>query len=381
MDHPKPTAQSTPLFPFSSAHVPAEIAAAVCSRPLESAQGGSGRVRRPRISAHGARRVIILLGALGAASAWSMPASASDGVLEINQACALQTGCFSGDTAGLPVTITGTAGRSYRLTSDLVVPNENTSGIQVFIDDVGIDLNNFTIRGPVVCSGTPLACTPNTGSGVGIERGFSLLSGTSVRNGSIRGMGNNGVLLGVQSEVTHVRARSNRLSGIDVESGSTVSGNAAYQNGNDGIFANTGSTVSGNTTRQNGGNGIQTSSGSTVSGNTAYQNGSDGILTASGSTVSGNSAYQNGGNGIQTGTGVTVAGNTAYNNEGDGIQASSGSTVSGNTVRFNTGFGLDLLSGSGYRENVITNNTAGTVNGPSLVNLGNNTCNGSTVCP
>lgn len=288
------------------------------------------------------------------------PASASDGVLEINQTCAVQTGCFAGDTAGLPVTITGSAGRSYRLTSDLVVPNENTSGIQVFIDDVGIDLNNFTIRGPVVCSGTPLACTPTTGSGVGVERGFSLLSGTSLRNGSIRGMGNAGVLLGVQSEVTHVRARSNRLSGIEVGSGSTVSGNTAYQNGNDGIFANTGSTVSGNTTRQNGGNGIQTSSGSTVSGN---------------------AAYQNGGNGIQTGTGVTVAGNTAYDNEGDGIQAGSGSTVSGNTVSFNTGFGLDLLTQSGYRENVITTNTAGTVNGPTLVNLGNNACNGSTVCP
>ena len=33
------------------------------------------------------------------------PALASDGVLEINQTCAVQTGCFTGDTAGFPVTI------------------------------------------------------------------------------------------------------------------------------------------------------------------------------------------------------------------------------------------------------------------------------------
>ena len=49
------------------------------------------------------------------------PVLAVDGVLEINHTCAVQTGCFSGDTAGYPVTIDGTAGRSYRLTGDLIV--------------------------------------------------------------------------------------------------------------------------------------------------------------------------------------------------------------------------------------------------------------------
>ena len=45
------------------------------------------------------------------------PALAVDGVVEINQTCAVQTGCFSGDTAGYPVTITQPG--SYRLTSNL----------------------------------------------------------------------------------------------------------------------------------------------------------------------------------------------------------------------------------------------------------------------
>ena len=37
-------------------------------------------------------------------------AYAVDGVAEINETCAVQTGCLSGDTAGYPVTIDGTAG-------------------------------------------------------------------------------------------------------------------------------------------------------------------------------------------------------------------------------------------------------------------------------
>jgi hypothetical protein len=61
-------------------------------------------------------------------------------------------GCFSGDAAGLPVTINGAAGRSYRLTGDLTVPDENTNGIVVSANDIGIDLNNFAIIGPVTCS-------------------------------------------------------------------------------------------------------------------------------------------------------------------------------------------------------------------------------------
>ncbi len=73
------------------------------------------------------------------------PALATDGVAEINQTCAVQTGCFSGDTAGYPVTIDGTAGRSYRLTGDLIVPDENTDGIKVSTPSVTIDLNGFEI--------------------------------------------------------------------------------------------------------------------------------------------------------------------------------------------------------------------------------------------
>ena len=55
---------------------------------------------------------------------------AGEGVLEINQACAVNTGCFPGDTALFPVIIQGAmAPGSYILTSNLVVPDPNTTAV------------------------------------------------------------------------------------------------------------------------------------------------------------------------------------------------------------------------------------------------------------
>ena len=96
------------------------------------------------------------------------PALATDGVAEINHTCAAQTGCFSGDSAGYPVTITQPG--SYRLTSNLIVPDENTSGILVSTSDVGIDLNNFAIIRSG-CKGRTTNCTPPWGR----DRGWTYL--------------------------------------------------------------------------------------------------------------------------------------------------------------------------------------------------------------
>ena len=279
---------------------------------------------------------MIALLALGLAS----PALAVDGVLEINQACAVSTGCFSGDAAGLPVTIT--AAGSYRLTSNLTVPDENTDGIVVSADDVGIDLNNFAIIGPVTCSGTPLTCSPTSGTGSGIERSSSggiSIRGTSVKNGSITGVGYIGVALGEEAEVTNVHVRWCAAGGISADKYSTVSGNRAHSNG----F------------------GIAAGDGSVISGNTISKNSSYGIVTFKGSTVSGNAVSSNG---------------------IDGIFVEEGSVVSGNTVRKNTGYGIRFQGTAGYSGNVISNNTAGTVTGTVYaVEFGQNVCDGNTTCP
>ncbi len=298
---------------------------------------------------------------LAAAALWTVPqgpALAGDGVLEINQSCAA-VGCFAGDTAGFPVTIT-TPG-SYRLTSNLTVADANTRAISLTTGEVSIDLNGFAIRGPVTCSGSgsSLACTPSSGSGGGINTTNTTFREQSVRNGSITGMGGRGVEIGYQGEVVEVRARWN-LGG--------------------GIYANNGSALSGCTAHENLGEGIIGGSGSVVSGSSAYANSGRGIVIGYAGTVTANTAYLNGEDGIWTNYGATISNNSAYSNAGNGIQAYSGSTVQGNTARQNTGYGLNVLSQAAYRDNTVSGNIGGTVGGTGT-NMGGNSCNGTATCP
>lgn len=313
--------------------------------------------------------------------ALSPTARATDGVAEINHTCAVLTGCFPGDSPGYPIGIQATAGsKSFRLTSDLIVPSVNTNAILIRSPSISIDLNGFEIVG-FDCVGATTDCTPTSGGAPGIASILSPNRGVSVKNGSITGMGSTGINLSnvTQSEITNVQVRWNRGSGILVGAGATVSGNTAYQNGNDGIFAGAGSIISGNTAHLNADDGIRGDAGSVITGNTAYQNVDDGIRGDTGSTVSGNTAYQNGDVGIFAADGSTVSGNTVSTNGGIGIQTFSGCTVQENTVRGNTGFGLSLGSESAYRESVITGNTGGTVSGG--VNMFSNSCNGTMTCP
>jgi hypothetical protein len=282
-----------------------------------------------------------------------------DGVLEINQTCAQQTGCFVGDQPGYPVSITLPG--SYRLTSNLVVPDENTDGIVVNTSDVRIDLNDFSIIG-AGCVGVATNCTPSSGTGSGVERTANSNRGLFVKNGSIVGMGNYGVYLGDQSEVSNLNARWNRFTGIFVGNSSIVTGSSAYQNGGTGISAANAAVLSRNTAYLNGGTGIFTSFGSTVSENTAYSNAADGISASSGSII---------------------RGNTSNDNFGNGIVALTGCTVDGNNVRGNDGYGLSLSSTTTYRNNTVTSFAIpvplGTIN--SGVDMGGNSCDGKTTCP
>lgn len=228
---------------------------------------------------------------------WGGSAFASDGVLEINHACAINGGCFSGDPAGYPIKIDGSAGGSYRLTSNLVVPDENTNGISVAAPSISIDLNGFEIVRSG-CEGATTDCKPESGSGVGVVMSPASIGG-SVRNGSITGMGAHGVQSSAhQTEAKDLRLRWNRFTGVAVGHGSIVTGNTSYGNGGDGFRAG---------------------NGSVVSGNTAYDNGEKGIV------------------------------------------AFGECLIQGNSFTNNAGFGMVLSVTDGYRENVISNNTLGTV--------------------
>ena len=297
----------------------------------------------------------LLLGSISTILA--VPALASDGALQINQACAVQTGCFTGDTAGFPVTI-ATAG-SYVLTGNLVIPDEHVDVIIVQAPNVHIDLNGFSIARQG-CLDVP-SCTRKTGDGNAILVSDSNVRSVSVANGSVVGTGR-GVELRDDAQVRNLTVRLTGGTGIRVQSSSIVSGCAAIENGGNGIsLEGDGAVVSGSTARGNVFNGIFGGEGSAVSGNSAHGN-ANGIVAVDGSTVSDNSA----------------SANTQY-----GILTGPGTAVRGNVVRNNQTYGLSLTFDSTYRENTSTSNAVGAVLGG--VNLGDNYCAGTGVvsasCP
>jgi hypothetical protein len=296
------------------------------------------------------------------------PAFAVDGVLEINQTCAVLTGCFSGDASGFPVTIDGSAGSSYTLTGNLAVPDANTTAISVSANAVTIDLGGFEIRGVTTCSGSPVSCSPS-GSGRGIAVTSANVREVRVHNGMVTGMGSLGISLATQAIVEDVRVTQNRATGVLVNSSSIIRNSTAAWNGQHGLFGSNGSILTGNVSYQNGFDGISGGSGSLISGNSAYANGNDGILGAEGATIIDNMSQSNG-----DATNPTTD---------DGIECSIGCTVRGNTVSSNSGYGLTLGVDSVFRQNVVTDNTTGTVTGG--IDRGDNYCagngTGTDFCP
>jgi len=337
------------------------------------------------------------------------PGLAADGVVEINQACATQTGCFAGDAPGFPVTITGAApATSFRLTGDLSVATANDTGILVLRNGVRIDLGGFAIRGPVTCSGLPLVCSASgTGDGIGVDDP-EFREQVTVRNGEVSGMGRSGVLLGSASVVEALHASHNAEAGIAVQSESAVRDSAATTNGAWGIIASAGGVIEGCAAFRNKFDGIASGNESVVTRNTARTNGANGISGNLDSVIANNNASGNGTNGI-TATRGTISGNTVSLNKvdgilcagtclitdnavgsngatgvGDGIECGSpGCSVRGNTVAHSADRGLKLVAGATYRENTMVGNVAGAVSGGT--NLGDNFCNGvgvgSAACP
>ncbi len=256
-------------------------------------------------------------------SACALPLYAVDGVVLINQNTALAGNVTPGDTPGFPVTIA--APGSYKLSGNLTVPDANTTAIEITADNVTIDLNGFSIIGPVVCSGFPVkSCTP-TGSGVGVKAG--LATNVTVLNGVIRGMGAAGIALdeaGVRVE--GIRATSNGMVGIRASS-AIVKSCEVTQNGGVGIFNS--AVVIGNIVTGNASHGVQVFSG-VVTNNFAFKNGGNGI-DATFASVTGNQVRESGMAGIRAGCPSSVVGNAAVANAGgDILTAGSGCTLTNN---------------------------------------------------
>lgn len=167
----------------------------------------------------------------------AMPSWAVDGVTLIDQNKAMAGNVTPGDTPGFPVTLSLPG--SYRLAGNLTVPNANIDAIVIAASHVTLDLNGFAILGSTDCSGGLDPCA-NNGIGSGIHTP-DVQFNVTIRNGTIQGMGNEGIFLRGDSHlVENMHVRSNGFGGIFIgssndQAGSIVQNNTAQRNGGDGI--------------------------------------------------------------------------------------------------------------------------------------------------
>jgi hypothetical protein len=180
--------------------------------------------------------------------------------------------------------------------------------IVIGVDGVTLDLDGFTISGPVTCSGAPpqKVCTPVGSNADGVS-GMGR-SQTVVRNGQVRGFARGGVMLGARSRVESLHLSHNGTYGMYVESDSLIAGNTSWNNGWSGISAR-GSLVRDNTVSGNGSTGIWTAWGSVVTDNRITGNGGFGVQHAAGTTTGYGRNVFVGNAGIVVGATVKIADN------------------------------------------------------------------------
>lgn len=263
---------------------------------------------------------------------------AGDGVLEINQTCAIQTGCFSGDAPGFPVSIDGSAGRSYVLTSDLSVSDPNTSGILLETSRISIDFNGFSLTGFSIGTGTADGVT-GTGTN-GSFAGFTTLS-----SGTIRGFRAWAVDLGGAEgvRVANMVIEFNGIGGVELGEAAQVVDNRLSSNG--GISSDSI---------------LLLGEGGLVSRNSIVDSGRYGIFSLGGTLISENVVRGFGESGI--------------------VAANFGNSVLNCLIR-NDGTGTGLVLGnfsSAYRGNTISNVATSVASG---TDVGGNLCQGQLTCP
>jgi hypothetical protein len=161
----------------------------------------------------------------------------------------------------------------------------------------------------------------------------------TVRNGTVRGFGGDGINLNSSqnNQLTDLRVQSNGGKGINAGSNSRIDGCTAQSNVV-GIATGSGCTVNQCTALSNTGTGI-TAFNSTLAHCSAFSNGQFGINASSGTTVTDCAAGWNTSTGIFA-DGCTVTRCTSRGNGGDGITNSHGSILDC-TVNENTGNGIN----------------------------------------
>lgn len=251
--------------------------------------------------------------ALAVAAAFSLQtAFAVDGVILIDQNKALLGNATPGDAPGFPVSIT--RGGSYRLSTNLTVPNSGTVGISIETGDpVTIDLNGFAILGPNTCSVT---CSQPNNAGTGIATGLGNSNGVEIYGGTIHGMGGTAIsLVGFGNTVRNMRVRHNGRGGI--QASGIIMKNIVELNGVFGISTFQ-AVVQDNFVNDNDGVGIFAFRG-TVSDNHSERNTSFGFQSLNFSSGV-----------VQPIPNAGFKGNFFANNNNDGVQVSGGTQLGPN---------------------------------------------------
>lgn len=283
--------------------------------------------------------------ALALALAVASTAAGEEGVIEISQDQVLAGG-------GFPYTIAQPG--SYLLTSNLMVPDANTTAILLSANDVTLDLNGFTIKGPTVCTGgagAGTSCSP-TGGGFGISGGAA--DNVTVRNGIVRGAGSAGIVLRTGARLEDLIVISNGSTGVQLTSRSSIR-----------------STV----IALNNGTGLRSGFASVITESSVVDNGVTGIDAFGSNVILRNAVSGNGVTGIaENGQASRIGENMVSGNGGNGVFCNNGCLVEANTIASNGNRGLQLGADAAYRNNVINDHAIEPVTGG--VYLAPNTCDG-----
>ena len=232
--------------------------------------------------------------------------------------------------SALPFTIS--APGSYYVTANLTGA-AGSHGITIAAPDVSLDLNGFALIGvPGSLNGIEVTAA-------GVNR--------SIRNGTVRGWGGNGVN-GMPTDpciLIAMRAIGNGGDGVRVGDRSQVQECISYGNAGAGLRGGSDVNLRVMLTFTNGDFGMVFEARAALRGSVARGNGNDGIKVGDRSKVVDCRSSANTGAGMRGAANVEIDASCAASNQGGGIVLGDGAVVNGTTTDANTGNGL--MAGSG----------------------------------
>jgi hypothetical protein len=241
---------------------------------------------------------------------------------------------------------------SYYLTGNLL-GEANKCGIEIAASGVSIDLMGFTLEGVagsfegVNASVASSAVSIKNGTirGWGLEGvDLNATDGVRLRGLIVEGGGSRGVFVSEEAIIIECIARGNAGNGFLTSNGALVKDCVAEGNTDSGFAIGNGSQVIGVTANNNGIHGVSIGLSGSVINSAAYQNGADGFAGSSGVSVIDCTAGFNGDDGINVGSGSKVRGNTVYASSGDGIEIRAECLAIGNKID-NAGNGATFGAG------------------------------------